>query len=228
MKRMLAALSLACVISADAFGAPVTFDFTGSTTADSISKMFSAGGVSVTVTSGGTFTGSAGPSLVTQAITGLGAIATTPGVTGDPSSELSAFAPPLGLGPTFENFLDLTFSEAVTLTGVSMLEFDGDDDYGLDVDAVSLTGPNAITVATLDATTLGTAAARTGTTFRIKTDATSGTLTRPAEGDSFRVASITVDVSRPATVPVPGAAWMGLSLLVGLGVARGVKRHGMA
>ena len=110
-------------------------------------------------------------------------------------------------GPTYANYLDLTFNQPVTIIGLSLSLFDsGSDEYGLTVDGSPLAGPNDLTVGNLDVTTLANSSDRTGTVFRITTMSSGGVNFPPIDTDNFRVASITV-------VPEPATAIIALSML---------------
>ena len=212
MSRFLILLLLfTCSIAlASKSASAATFDFTGGSSADSVSKQFTAGSLILTVTGGGTSTAT---SNVTDTNDGLGVI----GVGGNPLAGDDLSSPldsSVMQGPTYANFLELSFNQSVTLRGLTHSLFDATDDYGLTVDGSVLAGPNALTDASLDATTLAGAADRTGVIFRITTASSGGINFPPIETDSFRVASITV-------VPEPSSlALLGLGCLLCLNPRR--------
>lgn len=181
--------------------AGVTFDFTGSSSADAVSKQFNFGTFVLTVTGGGTSTPT---SNVTDTSDGLGVI----GVGGNPLAGDNLSGPldsAVNQSPTYANFLDLSFNQPVTLLGLTHSLFDATDDYGLMVDGSELAGPDDLTVANLDATTLANAAGRTGMTFRITTQSSGGINFPPIETDNFRVDHCH---PRACIVRIVGAGWV--------------------
>lgn len=191
----------------------VTFDFTGSDPADSVSKSFTVDGLTVTVTAG-TFPsnifGNPNPSninfntrLVDQDPNGLGA-------DGVPDFDQVD-------GSFGNDVLVFTFSREVFFDEITFGGVDGNDDFAFGsvtgnsflrvVDFQDVVNPTAVSGFT-------TLAERTGTSFGI------GAI---GPNDNFTVASISV-----TPVPLPPALLLLGSALVGLGVMSRRRRQAAA